>query len=330
MRKWNLVIAVAISLICLILALAGIEWHRAGEALRRADWRYLIPAGAALLGYLLARAIRWRVLLGPGVGLGDSFAVTNIGYLISNVLPFRLGDPARAVAIGLDGKVKISAALSTVVVERVLDMLTIVSLLAVTIPFVGEAGWTRKAGLLGGLAGMVTMGLLVSLAVRPVWGMQVLDWILGRLPWMDRERWIRVLDGLLEGLTALRSMQSAATLLAWSIITWVFTVGHYFAILRAFVDDPSVVEASFLTCATGLGMALPSSPGALGVFHSVARYALQLPFGVPVETAVVVAFASHTFQYVVMCLLGLIGLVQRNLSLRQLRSDAVATMAAKE
>jgi hypothetical protein len=73
-------------------------------------------------------------------------------------------------------------------------------------------------------------------------------------------------------------------------------------------------------------MALPSSPGAVGVFHSTARYALQLPFGVATETAVAVAFASHTFQYVVMCLLGLLGLVRQNLSLGQLRSEAMATM----
>jgi uncharacterized protein (TIRG00374 family) len=319
-------IGVAISLICLVLALAGIEWHRAGEALRRADWRYLLPAGAGLLGYLLARANRWRTLLGRRVGLGDTFSVTNIGYLVSNVLPFRLGDPARAVAIGLDGKVKVSTALSTVVVERVLDMLTVVLLLAITVPFVGEAGWTRRAGLLGGLVGLVTMGLLVSLAVRPEWGRRVLHWVLARLLRTDSERWLRVFDDLLEGLAALGSIRGVGALLAWSIITWGFTVGHYFAMLRAFIDAPSVIEASFLTCATGLGMALPSSPGAIGVFHSTARYALQLPFGVPVETAVVVAFASHTFQYMVMSVLGLMGLVQRNLSLGRLRSDAVAAM----
>jgi hypothetical protein len=310
-----------------VLALVGIEWDRAGEALRRADWRYLLPAGVALVGYLVARAIRWRNLLGPQVFLGEAFAVTNIGYLISNVLPLRLGDPARAVAIGLGGKVRIGAALSTVLVERVLDMLTVVLLLAVTVPFVGNAGWTVKAGIVGGLAGLAMMALLVWLAVRPEWGMRVLDWVLGRLPWADRERWRRLGADLLQGLAALRSVRTTAGLLAWSFITWGFTVGHYFSILRSFIGGPSVIEASFLTCATGLGMAVPSSPGAVGVFHSVARYALQLPFGVPAETAVLVAFASHTFQYVVMCFLGLIGLVQQNLSLGQLQRDAVATMA---
>lgn len=326
MRTRNLIIGVAISLVCLVLALIGIEWHRAGEALRRADWRYLLPAGAALLGYLVARATRWRILLGPEVGLADAFSVTNIGYLVSNVLPFRLGDPARAVAIGLGGKAKIGAALSTVLVERVLDMLVVVLLLAVTIPFVGEAGWTRRAGLAGGVLGLVAMAFLVSLAVRPKWGERVVAWFLAHLPWIDGDRWLGVYDDLMEGLTALSSIRGVAGLLGWSIIIWLLTVGHYFSILRAFIARPSLVEASFLTCTTGLGMAVPSSPGAMGVFHSTARYALQIPFGVAVETAVVVAFASHTFQYVVMCLLGLIGLAHQNLSLGQLRGDAIATM----
>jgi hypothetical protein len=278
--------------------------------------------------------------------MGKAFSVTNIGYLISNVLPFRLGDPARAVAIGLDGSVKISTALSTIVVERVLDMLTVVALLAVTVPFVGDVGWTREAGLVGAAMGVAAMGLLVLLAFRPQWGRGALErfltWlerIVGPGPqalaprrsppidpsWVQRERWLDWFDGLLEGITALRSFDRAVALIGWSVVTWVLTVGHYLAILRAFIARPSLVEASFLTCATALGVALPSSPGAMGVFHSVARYALQLPFGVAAETAVVVAFAAHAFQYVTMCVLGLVGLVGENLSFARLRTETMVT-----
>jgi hypothetical protein len=278
----------------------------------------------ALLGYLFTRAVRWRVLLGSRVALGTAFWVTNIGYLISNVLPFRLGDPARAVAIGLGGRVKVSTALSTVVVERVLDMLTIVIMLAVTVPFVGDVGWTQDAGLLGAALGLVAMGVLVLMAARPRWARLAVGWALERVSWIDEERWLAWFDGLLEGVVALRSGRRAAALIGWSVATWTLTVGHYLSIMRAFIDGPSMVEASFLTCATALGMALPSSPGAMGVFHSVARYALQLPFGVAAESAVVIAFASHAFQYVVMCVLGLVGLVRQNLSLARLRAGAAA------
>lgn len=328
MRGWRLAIGIIVSLFCLALALAGLEWDRVGTALQQADWRYLIPAGGALLAYLVARSVRWRILLGPGVSLVDAFAVTNIGYFISNVLPFRLGDPARAVAIGLGGEVKISTALPTIVVERVLDMLTVVLLLVVMTPIVGDSGWTQEAGLVGGIAGLIALALLMVLAWWPDWGRNASQLILTRvLP--DEERWLETVDNLLEGLAALRSARRTSGLLFWSVVTWLFTIGHYYAILWAFLDRPLLAEAGFITCATGLGMALPSSPGAIGVFHSIARYALQLPFGVPGEKAVVVAFAAHAFQYITMCLLGMLGLVQQNLSLGRLRAD-VADLGSVE
>jgi uncharacterized protein (TIRG00374 family) len=328
-HRWRFWIGALISLVCLALALVGIEWDQAHVALHQADWRYLLPAGGLFLAYLLARAIRWRILLGTEISLAHTFAVTNIGYLVSNVLPFRLGDPARAIAIGLKGGVKTSAALSTVVVERVLDMLTVVLLLAATVPFVGQVGWTREASILAGGVALAALVVLVALAQRPDWGRRALQWSLARVPHVElgqRERWAEMLGGLLEGLAALRSARHAAGLAAWSVVTWACAVGYNFSILWAFLDRPSLIAASFLTCATGLGMALPSSPGAIGVFHSIARYALQLPFGVLEEKAVVVAFASHAFQYVTVCLLGLIGLLRQNLSLDQLRADAATTL----
>jgi hypothetical protein len=324
-RNWKIALGVALSLICLVLALAGISWRQVVEALQRADWRYLLPAGIALLGNLIARSARWRVLLGPQVGLDEAFAVTNIGYLISNVLPLRLGDPARAVAIGLSRSVTISTALSTVVVERILDMLTVVVLLAMTVPFVGHVGWTREAGLVGGAAALAATGLLVVLAARPRWARRLVDRVLRRLRWLDPERWLDWFDGLLGGIAALRSVDRTVAMIGWSVVVWGLTVGYYLAILRAFIDRPSLVEASFLTCTTALGVALPSSPGAVGIFHSVARYALELPFGLTAEKAAVIAFSSHALQYVVMCALGLIGLIRQNLSLAQLRAEVRAT-----
>lgn len=321
MHKWRLWIGIAISLVCLILALVGIEWAQVGVALRRADWRYFVPAAASLLAYLVARSVRWRILLGPEVSLGESFAVTNIGYLVSNVLPFRLGDPARAAAIGLGGHVRVSTALSTVVVERVLDMLMVVLLLAATLPFVGEAGWIREAAMVAGVGALAALAVLIALALWPDQGRRLLSALLSCLPRIDVERWMQVLGGLLDGLAALRSARRVVGLLVWSVVAWVFVVGYYWAILWSFLDQPSLVEASFLTCAIGLGMAVPASPGAMGVFHSVARYALQLPFGVDAADAVVIAFAAHTYQYVLMVLLGLTGLARQNLSLGRLRAD---------
>ncbi len=329
MRKWRFWIGLAVSLICLVLAAAGIEWRRVVTAFALADWVYLAPALVMLLAYLAARAVRWRILLGRAVPFRDAFAVTNIGYLVSNVLPLRLGDPARAVAIGMGGAVRTSTALSTVVVERVLDMAMVVLLLAVTLPFVGQAGWTRSAGLLGGVAALVALVLLIVAALRPQPVLALIGSAARRIPRLNRLPWQRVLGELLEGLAALRSWRGAGGLIVWTLLTWACTVGVYFFLIRAFIPGARLVQAAFLSCTIGLGMSVPSSPGAVGVFHSVARYALELPFGVARETALAIAFASHAFLYVVMCLLGLAGMVQQNLSLARLESG-VATRLAKE
>ena len=321
-RRWQLWVGLAVSATALVLALLGIDLRRVVATLARAEYVYLAPATAGMLAYLAARAVRWRLLLGSRVPLSRAFWVTAIGYLVSNVLPFRLGDPARAVVVGRGGQVSTAAALSTVVVERVLDMLMVVALLAGVAPFVSGAGSAVDVGLVAGGAALVVLAMLVILALRPDWGRRAVRRLLGWIPRLDEERWARVLDGLFEGLAPLRSGRRGLALLVWSVVTWACVVAFYWAILRAFLPQPPLLAAPFLVCVVGLGMALPSSPGAVGVFHAVARYGLTVPFEVLADQAVTVAFALHAFQYVLGSLLGLVGLAQESLSLGWLRAQA--------
>ncbi|HEC35403.1 MAG TPA: flippase-like domain-containing protein [Anaerolineae bacterium] len=320
-RRWRLWVGLVISGAALVLALLGIDLSRVAETLARAEYLYLIPTTVGMLASLLARSVRWRLLLGPEVSLSRCFWVTSVGYLLSNILPFRLGDPARAVVIGQGGKVSTAAAFSTVVIERVLDMLTVVVLLAGLAPFISGVGSALGAGLVAGGAALAASAVLLLLAFRPDWGRRAVRWAMARMPRMDGERWTRVLDGLIEGLTPLRSGRRGLALLAWSVVVWACVVFFYWSLLRAFLPQPPVLAAPFLVCAVGLGMAVPSSPGTVGVFHAIARYGLTGPFGVPDNQAVTIAFAVHAFQYVVMCLLGLVGLARESVSLGWLRTQ---------
>ncbi len=315
-----------ISGVALVLALVGIDLHQVVQVLAQAEYGYLVPATVGMVAYMAARAVRWRLLLGPSVSFSRSFWVTGIGYLVSNVLPFRLGDPARAVVVGRGGEISTAAALSTVVVERVLDMLMVVALLAVVTPFLGGIGDTALAGAVAGGAALAALGGMMLLALRPDWGRALARWVLERIPWsrLDVERWMGVLDGLFEGLAPLRSGRCTLALLSWSVVTWGCVVVFYWTLMRAFLPQPPPLAAPFLVCVVGLGMAVPASPGAMGVFHAVARYGMAVPFDVPTEQAVTIAFAIHTFQYVLGCLLGLVGLWLEGLSLGWLQAQAVS------
>jgi uncharacterized protein (TIRG00374 family) len=224
--------------------------------------------------------------------------------------------------IGRGEEISTAAALSTVVVERVLDMLMVVALLAGVAPFVSGVGSAVGAGLVAGGAALAALAVLLFLAFRPDWGRRAVRRVLGWVPRLDGERWAQAFDGLFEGFAPLRSGRRGLALLAWSVVTWVFVVVYYWALMRAFLPHPPALAAPFLVCVAGLGMAVPSSPGAVGVFHAVARYGLTVPFGVSTDQAVTVAFAIHTFQYVAVCLLGLAGLARESLSLGWLQARA--------
>lgn len=322
-KRWQLWVGLVISAVALAWVIYKIDLGEVARTLAQANYVYLVPAAVGILIYLLARSVRWWLLLRPQVSFLSCFWVTNIGYLVSDVLPFRLGDPARAVIVGRSQEVSTTAALSTVVVERVLDLLMVVILLAVVVPFVSETGSIAGRGLIAGGAVVVALAGLLMLAFRPDWGRWIGRLVLGWVPRLDEDRWLGMLDGLLEGLAPLRSARRGLALLAWSVITWACVVVYYWTLMWAFVPRPSFLAAAFVVCGVGLGMSIPSSPGAMGVYHAVVFYILTDSFGMPEGQAGTIAFALHTFQYVVGCLMGLIGLVREGLSLGWVRAHAV-------
>jgi uncharacterized membrane protein YbhN (UPF0104 family) len=107
------------------------------------------------------------------------------------------------------------------------------------------------------------------------------------------------------------------------LLTWACVTVSFWSMLRAFLADFQALTAPFLVSIAALGMAVPASPGAVGVFQATIRYGLTEVFKVPVDKAIAVAFGCHIVQYILGCLLGLIGLWRESLSLGWLRDQLV-------
>jgi uncharacterized protein (TIRG00374 family) len=185
-----------------------------------------------ILATLVIRAARWRILLGRTVSLRDTFGLIGIGYLISGVLPLRAGDPARAVGASLRGSISAIAALSTVIVERVLDMLLIVMMLLATVPFVpglqgylatGQLNEYLSFSLVLALSGILAFGILlvfVLVAVFPATTEQLARRVLATFHVPNVERWLKPVQSIVEGLSALRSAKDGLAIGVWSIALW--------------------------------------------------------------------------------------------------------------
>jgi uncharacterized protein (TIRG00374 family) len=322
-KQFRFWIGLGISLIGLWLALRGIPFNELGEMLAHANYWWLIPALVFHLLSVIARSERWRVLLGAEcVDSATSFWVMNLGYLISNIMPARVGDPARAVIIDQRCHTGFPRALSTVIVERIFDLLAVVLGLVLLIPFMqlpaNAMQWIRVFGALGLAAVMSIIVLLWQRALAE----RILAALLAHIPRISPDKWLERWRNLMSGFDALGSGRGAVIVTSWTIIGWIGTAGVFWAVLRAFIPSASLVPPVFVMCIQGFAMAVPATPGNWGVFEVVGREGLVIPFGYPAGQAISYTVVLHFFEYLTVNALGVIALMKYSLSLGDISAKA--------
>jgi hypothetical protein len=331
-RTVQIVLTVILSIAALYIALRGINFADVRRALSQVRWVWIALTFGLILVTLVIRAERWRILLGRTLSLSDTFGLINIGYLISGVLPLRAGDPARAVGASLRGDVPALAALSTVVVERVLDLLMVILILVGTLPFVPGLRDYLAAGEVGGffsyrviliLSGILAFGILLALvliAVFPAVTEALGRWLLAKVGVKNPDRWLAPLHHILEGLDALRSFQDGGLVLFWSIMLWVTTAVYFITGLqasRAFIPEPTALKGVVAMWASAFGMVFPAT-GGIGSFHFAVREALFWGFDLPRDLGFAYAVLIHALPYLTGIALGALALITWGLSVKRL------------
>ncbi len=260
---------------------------------------FVLLALAVLLVSFYLRALRWAVLFGHDKRMrtGNLLGAINIGYAVNNLLPLRLGEFARAYAIAKAENVSRVRALSTIVVERVLDIVTVVVLLMVTLPFIEAPAWTNGPPLFLGLGFLVLAAVLAILSASRVRVMPLVVWAVRFLPEFVRERSEQAVDSAIQGFTVLRRPTALARAFAWSLASWGASALVIFIALRAFDLDLGFEAALFIGSATALGMIIPSSPGYIGVFHAIVIVSLVNVFDAERNQAASFALVLHAMLY---------------------------------
>lgn len=297
-----------VSVISLAAIFFFIEPTAIWVALQTVNYGNLLLTAVGIFLFLLLRAVRWRFMLSNEISLPTVFHIQNIGYLITNLLPLRLGDVARAVLIGNVPPITLARGLSTMVVERVLDLLFVVTLLPFTLAEVPTLpSWMQSAARASGFAAVVAIVLLVVAANQRPFVQRLATRLLHFIPRLNPTPWLRRLDDLLAGLGSLMRLREGGILVGLSILLWLPILGSYYSALTAVHIQPTWAMAAFVFCAAAFSVALPSSPGQIGVFHAGVIAALQI-LGQPEAASASFAFLYHALNLLIMVLLGLYGL----------------------
>jgi uncharacterized protein (TIRG00374 family) len=284
-----------------------VHWREVGDGIQEANYALVGVAAGLLVISLVLRAFRWQLLFYPlhGLSLGRLFGALNVAYLINNILPFNLGDIGRAYLLGELEDVSTTRSLSTIVVERILDVLTLLVLLVVLVPFVDIPNRIRTPAMLLAI-GAVSAAVLLLVASKkrgPV--LRLVEWPIRLAPERFRPKLTEMVHSALDGFSVLSHPRIGLQLGAWSLVIWL-TVGLVvFTGTEAFGLDIGFGAALFLVIVTTFGFFVPSSPGSFGVYHAIVIETLTKVFDINRNDAVSYALVIHLVFYLPPMFIGL-------------------------
>jgi uncharacterized protein (TIRG00374 family) len=326
---WRGLLGVALTVALLWWAFHGVHWAEVRHAVSTAN--PLLVASAVVLGTCIfpLRAFRWRPILdpvAPNLPYGALWRATAIGMMANNVLPLRTGEVVRPYALSRETTVPFSAALASIVVDRVFDtfvvlMLTVASMYAPGFP---------QGKLLPGQAAsntLLTTGVIAVLAIAvSAYGIVFFpDRLIGLFESFARsvaprfeERGRRLLRSFADGLGVLRHPRRFVVVFTWALALWLVQPLAFYVMFRAFGIAAPFSAAVFVQGLIVIGVAVPSTPGYFGPFEAAAVAGLRL-YGVSNTLAVAWALSFHILSLLPITLIGLYYLARTGLHLGELK-----------
>jgi hypothetical protein len=254
---------------------------------------------ALLLLSVPLRALRWWAVFAPGrrPPLGVTTNAVLVGLFFNSVLPFRAGEAARLLYLAGRARISRAETLATIAVERVFDVLALVLILFVSLPFLPDVTWLRAAVWLAVVLGVALALAVGALSVFGDGALRVLLWPLRWLPFVSVERLGWAARNLGRGLAALRSVEAAGPGAVLTVLSWLVLAASAWVLMPAFDLDLGFEAGLLVIVAVGLAMIVPSPPAALGVFEGAVVVAL-VAFDVDASVALSYALVLHAVNFV--------------------------------
>ena len=318
----------------------NLDWHEVSSGLRNANPFYLTLAFFGIcLGYFL-RAVRWRVLLGPitEASLRELFATTTVGFAAMFVVG-RAGEIVRPMWLPMrDKRVRPSAAVVTIFVERVFDLASLIAFFSVSlIWFKAPAGHETEFAsikLVGNLMLAATVAGFISLIVYHRNAVRINAWFAkltdrNFVPKRLREIFLGLLNHLATSLDILKSPREIFWVSFWTVALWLAIALPTWFVLLAFNLPLTFIGSIFVMGVASLGSLVPTPGGAAGAFHAATAGSLII-LGVDRERAAAVSIVMHLVYFAPAVFFGLYYLFHGDISIERFRSLLSSENAERE
>lgn len=313
--RWPILVVAAFVAVLLWWLFRDVDLSGVWGHIRAADASLLLASAAIAMAGFGVRALRWKYFLAPvqpRSPFGSRFAAVAVGFMANNLLPSgRAGEPGRAYAYSRMEPVGFTAALATLVVERLLDGAVIFALLFAAIASPGfpvDSLPGELVAVLRGSAAVLAAVLAGALAVVvfPARSLHAGARMTSRLPSGRFATGLaNVMDGVVRGLASMRGWRLMLPALAWTFCLWLLQSLSFWLGFTAFDIHLPFAAALLTNAVVAFAVALPATPGYVGTLQAAISLALMQVYGVPREPVLACAVAWHAVNLPPITVLGL-------------------------
>jgi hypothetical protein len=304
-----------------LLVSAGLLWfafrdlglQEIVEALEEANYWWLIPGVAVYFISVWFRSWRWGFLLRASkrVPATRLYPVVAIGYMGNDVLPFRLGEVLRAYVLWRREGINIGTSLTTAVLERLFDGLTMVLFVLSGLLFVQMSPFFSRLVIIASVAFVGALVVFLVLAARPQLLRQVADTLIETLvPQRFRNALLGLVDGVIAGLESLRSGRDVLVVFGMTLWIWILETAIYRLVSFSFGLDLPYFGILLMAGVVNLLTALPSLPGYIGTFEAGGVEVLGI-IGVAPGPAASYVLVLHAVLLIPIALVGAVFMVRQ-------------------
>ncbi|PJF42401.1 MAG: TIGR00374 family protein [Phototrophicales bacterium] len=331
-QRFSLILGLVVSLFFLWIGFRGLDFDELIHTLQQINLNWI---GVAVPVYFAATYLitwRWWYLVRTirPISVNRLFPVVLIGYMANNLLPLRLGEIMRAYVLRRRDNIPIPPTLTTILVERVFDGLTMLTFIFVALLFLDFEEPTLRTVIV--FTTPLFFGALIVffvLAAKPHYTRQLVTKIAQRfLPEIISQKVIHLSDEFLSGLEGLRTWQGLIGIIIGSLLSWGVESTTYWLVMKAFGFEVSFFVLLLVIGFGNLSTILPSTAGYIGTFHAVAILTL-VAFGVDRTLAGSYAIVMHATLWLPITIVGFFTLVTLGFNWRDFSTAQVVVQEAE-
>jgi glycosyltransferase 2 family protein len=325
------VVGIIFSCVFIYFSVRGLEFDKIVEALQDVKYSYLIMAALLMLLTSVLRSLRWGMILSPieKIGQKSLFSIFSVGFMAVVLIPMRVGELVRAYLLRTNSHVSFTTALSTIFVERVFDMLTILLILFVVILQAPVPLWLLKAGYTALVLSILMILFMCFCYFKTGETLRLIRPVLGWLPHRFQGKLEGLIKNFITGFEIIRNPGKILGIAILSTLIWVISGLAIYSLFWFQGLELNLVVAFVVLVVNIVGVSLPTAPGMLGNFQLSCIVALSL-FNVNKDVAFVFSMVYYLLGIGIIVFLGLVFLPFIKFSLRNVLRDMRRKLTTEE